>query len=284
MSAAKQSIACIGLGRMGTPMAVNILQAGFQLAVFDLRGEMLRPLVDQGARAAGSPKDAAAAADIVALIVVDDAQVESVLLGADGVFAGARPGAIVAIHSTVLPQTVRRLAELGAERGIHVIDAPVSGGEAGVRDKALAYMVGGDIAILEACRPLFETSAAEIFHMGPLGAGAAAKALVQIVTCINMLAAHEAEAMAAEHGLDFALVQKMLHKSAAQSFVIDNWLHRFKLADDPMTVRQRRVEVFQKSLGPALEMARELGVELEGSALAQRLMPQMMGIVDRVKP
>ena len=281
MSGGKKNIACIGLGRMGTPMAVNMIQAGFELSLFDVRTEMLKPLVDAGARAAGSPKDAAATADIVALIVVDDAQVESVLLGADGVFAGARPGTIVAIHSTVLPQTVRRLAQLGQERGIHVIDAPVSGGEAGVREKTLSYMVGGEAALLEACRPLFSTSAAEIFHMGPLGAGAAAKALVQIVTCINMLAAHEAEVMAAANGLDFAVVQKMLNKSAAQSFVVDNWLHRFKLADDPMAIRRRRVEVFQKSLGPALEMARELGIELDGSALAQRLMPRIMGTAEK---
>lgn len=281
MNENKKKIACIGLGRMGTPMAVNMIQAGFELSVYDVRTEMLKPLVATGARAAGSPKDAAATADIVALIVVDDAQVESVLVGADGVFAGARPGTIVAIHSTVLPQTVRRLAQLGQEQGIHVIDAPVSGGEAGVREKTLSYMVGGDAALAEACRPLFSTSAAEIFHMGPLGAGAAAKALVQIVTCINMLAAHEAEVTAAANGLDFAVVQKMLNKSAAQSFVVDNWLHRFKLADDPMAIRQRRVEVFQKSLGPALELAHELGIELDGSALAQRLMPRIMGIADK---
>jgi 2-hydroxy-3-oxopropionate reductase len=281
MGADKKNIACIGLGRMGTPMAVNILQAGYEASVYDVRAQMMQPLVGLGARPATSPKDAAAAADIVTLVVVDDAQVEAVLLGSDGVFASARPGTIVAIHSTVLPQTVRRLAQLGQERGVHVIDAPVSGGEAGVRDKQLCYMIGGDAALLDTCRPLFETSAAEIFHMGPLGAGAAAKALVQIVTCINMLAAHEAEVMAAENGLDFAMVQKMLSKSAAQSFVVANWLHRFKLADDPMAVRQRRVEVFQKSLGPALELARELGVELDGSALAQRLMPQIMGIAKK---
>lgn len=281
MSESKKKIACIGLGRMGRPMAVNMVQAGFELSVYDVRAEMLQPLIVLGTRAANSPKDAAATADVVALIVVDDAQVESVLVGADGVFAGARPGTIVTIHSTVLPQTVHRLAQLGQERGIHVIDAPVSGGEAGVREKTLSYMVGGDAALLEACRPLFLTSAAEIFHMGPLGTGAAAKALVQIVTCINMLAAHEAELMAAANGLDFAVVQKMLNKSAAQSFVVDNWLHRFKLADDPMAVRQRRVEVFQKSLGPALELARELGIELDGSALAQRLMPRIMGIAEK---
>ena len=178
----------------------------------------------------------------------------------------------------MLPDTVRRLAEIGNRRGLHVIDAPVSGGETGAREKALCYMVGGDATLLERCRAVFSTSAAEIFHMGELGSGAAAKIIVQVVTCINMLAAHEAERVAQKTGLNFTVLQQVLRSSSAQSFVMENWIDRFKLAGDPMEIRRRRTEVFQKSLAPALELAERLGLSLPGTALAERLLPRIMGI------
>jgi 3-hydroxyisobutyrate dehydrogenase-like beta-hydroxyacid dehydrogenase len=271
----------IGLGRMGKPMAQNVLKAGYDLTGYDLREETVKELAALGAKPADSPRAVAQAADIIEVVVVDDAQVEQVLSATGGVFEALRPGAIVAIHSTVYPETVRKLARQAEARGGHVIDAPVSGGEAGARARQLCYMVGGDAAIVERCRALFGTSAADIFHLGALGSGAAAKMIVQVVTCLHMLAAHEAEVLCDKAGLDFAALQSALHKSSAQSFVADNWLDRFKLAGDPMAIRQHRTEVFQKSLAPALAMAQELGLSLSGAELAQRLMPQIMGIVSK---
>lgn len=270
----------IGLGRMGKPIASNVLNGGYELAVYDVRDAAAGELTRLGAKAATSPRGVAEEAEIVELAVVDDAQVEDVLTSEHGVFAGARPGTIVAIHSTVLPATVCRLAAVGKKTGVEVIDAPVSGGETGAREKSLCYMVGGDAALLERCRELFSTSASEIFHMGELGSGAVAKIIVQVVTCINMLAAHEAECAAEKTGLNFTALQQVLHSSSARSFVMDNWLDRFKLAGDPMEIRRRRTEVFQKSLAPALELAERLGLSLEGTALAQRLLPRVMGIED----
>lgn len=264
---------------MGRPMAINALKAGFDLGVYDVRREPVDELVALGAHAAESPK-ALAVADIIEVVVVDDAQADAVMTGTRGVFAGARPGTIVAIHSTVLPRTIKRLADIAKQIGVHVIDAPVSGGEAGARAKSLCYMVGGEPADLEYCREVFSTSAAEIFHMGGLGSGATAKMIVQVATCINMLAAHEAQQLAEKSGLNLSAVQTMLKKSSAQSFVVDNWLDRFKLADDPMAVRKKRTEVFQKSLGPALEMAGKLGLSLDGTALVERMLPRIMGIED----
>lgn len=268
----------IGLGRMGGPIASNILSAGFKLTVYDLRPESAGELIARGAVFAPSPRAVAEQSAIVALAVVDDAQVDDVLTGAEGVFAGANPGTIVAIHSTVLPESIKRMAEIGRAKDVHVIDAPVSGGEAGARQKSLCYMVGGDVALLERCRELFATSAQEIIHMGELGSGAAAKLIVQVATCLNMLAASEAELMAAQCGLDFAAMQRVLKNSSGQSFVVDNWLDRFKLTDDPLAIRRRRTEVFQKSLMPALELARQLGFCLDGATLAERLMPRIMGL------
>jgi 3-hydroxyisobutyrate dehydrogenase len=271
-------IGFIGLGRMGKPMAINILRAGFGLTVHDSREEATRELASLGAQAARSPKEAVKAADIVAIAVVDDAQVEDVVTGPRGVLEGARPETVIAIHSTIFPETARRLAAIGKEKGLHVIDAPISGGETGARQKSLCYMVGGEQALVERCREVFATSASDIFYMGDLGSGAAAKMIVQVVTCINMLAAHEAELLAGNCGLDFAAMQKVLHVSSAQSFVTENWLDRFKLAEDPMEVRRRRTGVFQKSLGPALALAQQLGLSLPGSTLTERLLPRIMGI------
>jgi len=273
-------IGFIGLGRMGKPMAINILRAGFGLTVYDSREEPVRELASLGAQAARSPKEAAEAAGIVAIAVVDDAQVEDVMTGQRGVLEGARPETVIAIHSTVFPETVQRLAAIAKGRGVDVIDAPISGGEAGARQKSLCYMVGGEQALLERCREVLATSASNIFHMGDLGSGAAAKMIVQVVTCINMLAAHEAELLAGKCDLDFVALQKVLHLSSAQSFVADNWLDRFKLSDDPMEIRRRRTEVFQKSLGPALAMAQQLGLSLPGTILTEQLLPRIMGIED----
>ena len=275
-----KKVGFIGLGRMGKPMAVNLLRAGFGLVVHDSRQQPVLELANLGATIASSPREAAEAVDLVEIVVVDDAQVEEVLLGDRGVLQGARDGTIIVIHSTVYPQTVKKMAKPAAAKGVQVIDAPVSGGEAGAREKSLCYMVGGDLALLERCREVFSTSASEIFHVGALGSGATAKMIVQVVTCINMLAAHEAEMLAAQGGLDFAVLQKVLHASSGQSFVTDNWINRFKLAQDSIEIRRRRTEVFQKSLAPAIEMARQLGLSLPGAALVERLFPQIMGIED----
>jgi 3-hydroxyisobutyrate dehydrogenase len=268
----------IGLGRMGKPMAINVLKTGFDTIVYDLREEPVRELSDLGARAAQSPNQAAEAADIVAIAVVDDAQVVDVLTGKGGVLEGAQPGTIIAVHSTIFPQTVQRMAAIGKARGVHIIDAPVSGGETGARKKSLCYMVGGELAILDRCREVFATSASDIFHMGALGSGAATKMIVQVVTCINMLAAHEAELLAGRCGLDFAALQKVLHVSSAQSLVVDHWFDRFKLPQDPIETRRKRTEVFQKSLGPAVAMAQQLGLSLFGAELAERSLKRIMGI------
>lgn len=270
----------IGVGRMGKPMAQNVLKAGFALTVYDRRDEPVRELAELGATAARSSKEVARKAELISIAVVDDLQVEEVFSGDHGLLNGCRQGTIIAIHSTIYPETVRNLAKLAETKGVHVVDAPVSGGETGAREKSLCYMVGGEPAILERCRKVFSTSASEIFHMGALGSGAAAKMIVQVVTCINMLAAHEGETLAQQTGLDFAKLQKVLHVSSSQSFVADNWLHRFKLARDPVEVRRRRTEIFQKSLAPAIEMARQMDMSVPGAILVQRLLPQIMGLED----
>jgi 3-hydroxyisobutyrate dehydrogenase-like beta-hydroxyacid dehydrogenase len=271
-------IGFIGLGSMGKPIAVNIANAGFDLTVYDLREAPCRELASLGAKAASSPRQVAEFSDIVEIIVVDDEQTEQVIAGEQGVFHGAHPGLIVALHSTILPATVRKLAAMCRDKGVEVIDAPVSGGQKGAEDRQLCYMVGGEAEVLEKCRPVFDTSASHIFHLGELGTGALAKMLIQVVVGLNMIAAHECELLCGKTGLDFKSLQDVLHVSAGQSFVLDHWLGRFKRPGESDAVRQQRLEVFSKSLAPALELARAVGVALPGTALAQELIKGVMDI------
>ena len=271
-------IGFIGLGTMGKPIAVNIARAGFDLTVYDLREEPCRELASLGAKVAASAREVAEHSDIIEIVVVDDDQAERVVAGEQGVIHGARPGSIVAVHSTILPVTVRKIAARCRAIGVEVIDAPVSGGQKGAEDKQLCYMVGGEVGVLEKCRPVFATSASHIFHLGELGMGATTKMLIQIVVCLNMIAAHESELLCDKTGLDFKIFQEVLHVSAGQSFVLDHWLGRFKRPEESEAVRRQRAEVFSKSLSPALELAREVGVSLPGTALAQGLLKRVMGI------
>jgi len=251
--------------------------------VFDVREEPMRELAGLGAKQARSLRELSEHAEIVAVAVVDDSQVEEVVASDAGLLQSGRRDSIIMIHSTIMPGTVRKLAQAGQGKEVKVIDAPVSGGEAGARERQLCYMVGGGIEVFEKVRPVLAASAAHVFHMGELGSGAAAKMILQVVVCINMLGAYEAELRAGKCGLDFKALQKVLGVSSGQSFVVDHWLERFKRPDDPLAVRRRRTEVFSESLSPALLTARELEFSLPGAALVQQLLWRIMGVDDSEK-
>jgi 3-hydroxyisobutyrate dehydrogenase-like beta-hydroxyacid dehydrogenase len=274
------TVGFVGLGRIGKPIAANIVAAGFDLMVFDLQDEPMEELARLGAKRARSLRDLSEHSAIIGVAVVDDAQVEEVLMSDSGLLQSGRRDLIIVIHSTIIPGTVRKLAQLGQAKGVTVVDAPVSGGEEGARQRQLCYMVGGDKETFERVRPVLAASAAQTFHMGELGSGAAAKMILQVVVCINMLGAFEAELLADKCGLDFRALQEVLRVSSGQSFVVDHWLDRFNFPDDPLAVRQRRTEVFYESLAPALVTARELEFELPGAALAQQLLRRIMGLAD----
>jgi 2-hydroxy-3-oxopropionate reductase len=172
------------------------------------------------------------------------------------------------------------LAHAGETKGMRVMDAPVSGGEAGALERKLCYMVGAEKEIFERCYPVLAASAAHIFHMGELGSGATAKMILQVVVCLNMLGAYEAELLCEKCGVDFKGLQSVVRVSSGQSFVFDHWLERFKRPDDPLPVRRRRAQVFYESLSPALDSARNMGFSLPGAALVRELLHRMMGLKD----
>lgn len=259
----------IGLGEQGKPMAINLAKAGFELTVHDLRDEPIRELAAMGANVVGSAREVAQLSDVIEVVVVDDAQVEAVVLGDNGISASARPGSIVAIHSTIRPATVRKIAGRCEERGIGVIDAPVSGGVVGAERRSMCYMVGGDASIVERCRSAFETSASTIVHLGPLGAGMTAKLAHQVIVCLNVLAATEGMELASKSGLDLSLVQNVVRAGGAQSRVADNWV-RYAPAKDSF-------KLWHKDLKLALECADDLGLKLPVTRLVRRLFEESLG-------
>ena len=268
----------IGLGNIGTPMAMNVARAGFDLMVYDLREEPLKELAALGATIARSAKEVGAHGEIIELVVVDDAQVEAVILGEGGILNGAKPGAVIAIHSTVHPKTVRKIAELARVKGVGVIDAQISGGERGAQAQTLCYMVGGDKALLEKCRPVFATSGAHIFHLGELGMGAVAKLAHNLIVYVNMLAASEGIRLGEKAGLDLKALQDVVHVSAGQSRVADSWLQQRTLRDTYTTGPQGLMQLIHKDLRLALELGHDLGLPLPGAALTQQLIARVLEI------
>jgi 3-hydroxyisobutyrate dehydrogenase-like beta-hydroxyacid dehydrogenase len=261
-------IGFIGLGEQGKPMAINVANGGFDLIVHDLRRGPLDELVAMGARAASSPREIGRHSDVVGVAVVDDAQVEAVMLGDNGVIAGAGAGCVVAIHSTIRPATVRKISAACASKGIGLIDAPVSGGAHGAQTRTMCYMVGGENELVERCRPIFETSGKNIFHLGPLGAGMIAKLAHQVIVCLNVVAAGEGMRLAGKAGLDLAQMQAVVRAGGASSRVADNWVKHRPTAN--------AAKLWRKDLTIALECAEELGLALPGSLAAHQLIEKVL--------
>lgn len=206
----------IGLGSQGAPMARRIAEDGFPLTIWARRPEALAAFDGTGARYAASPAEVGEASDVVGICVVGDADVEAVLLGegGDGVLAGMAPGGVVAIHSTVHPDTCARLAERAAERGVAVVDAPVSGGGMAAAAKRLLVMVGGDDGAVARCRPVFETFGDPVIHLGPLGRGQTAKLINNLVFTAQIAVALDTFSLTDDLGMDrTALAEVLTHGS-----------------------------------------------------------------------
>ncbi|MEU9450425.1 NAD(P)-dependent oxidoreductase [Streptomyces sp. NPDC048277] len=211
----------IGLGSQGAPMARRIAGAGHETTLWARRPATLVPFADSGARTAGSPAELAAASDLVCLCVVDDADVEQVVTGPDGVLAGLRRGGVIAVHSTVHPGTCRRLEALARTSGASLLDAPVSGGGRAAQQGTLLVMAGGDPQVFAYCRPVFETYGDPVVHLGPTGSGQLAKILNNALFTAQLGLAADALGMGAALGLDRAALTRVLPRGTAASFALE---------------------------------------------------------------
>ncbi|MFF0011388.1 NAD(P)-dependent oxidoreductase [Streptomyces sp. NPDC005374] len=211
----------IGLGSQGAPMARRIVDAGFETTLWARRPASLVPFADTAARRAASPADLAAVSDLVCVCVVDDADVEEIVTGESGVLAGLRRGGVIAVHSTVHPDTCRRLADRARARGVALIDAPVSGGGQAAAEGRLVLMAGGEPGTVAYCRPVFATHADPVVHMGPLGAGQVAKLLNNVLFTANLATAADTLALGRDLAVDPAALARVISHGSGTSFALD---------------------------------------------------------------
>ncbi|KUP97801.1 tartronate semialdehyde reductase [Thermobifida cellulosilytica TB100] len=261
-------IAFIGLGIMGSPMAVHLHNAGHRVVGYNRTAAKAAPLVEAGGTAAASIAEAVADADVVALMVTDTPDVVDVLTGGGGVFETARPGTLVIDFSTIRPDTAARLAEQARARGLRMVDAPVSGGEAGARDATLSIMVGGTEEDFAAARPVLDVVGRTVVHVGPSGAGQTVKAANQLVVAGNLALLAEALVFLEAHGVDAATAVEVLRGGLAGSAIME---HKAAKMIDRSFDPGFRLELHHKDLGIVTSAAREAGVVLPLGALAAQL-------------
>ena len=214
-------VAFIGLGNMGAPMAQNLIKAGFSLTVFDLVKEAVDQLVKSGATAAASASDAVNGADVVITMLPASKHVEGIYLGSEGLLTKIAPKALVIDCSTIAADSARKVARAAADRGLAMIDAPVSGGTGGAIAGTLTFIVGGAPADLERARPLLEKMGKNIFHAGAAGAGQVAKIANNMLLGIAMAGTAEALALGVANGLDPKVLSEIISKSSGRTWAIE---------------------------------------------------------------
>ncbi len=268
MTASNEPIGFIGLGIMGRGMVANLLRAGFSVSVWNRTADRMAPLVEAGAVGCSDPAEVASRARIVITCVSDTPDVEAVLLGAGGVLSGASAGSLVIDMSTISPSATRAFADSLGKRGVHMLDAPVSGGSEGAAKGTLSIMVGGEANQLERAMPAFRAMGKTITHVGPVGAGQTVKLVNQIVVVGNMLAAAEGLLFAQASGVDLGKTLEAITGGAAGSWMLAN-------RGPQVVARDWRpgfmIDLQQKDLRLALEAADDVGVPLLGTGTVFQL-------------
>jgi 3-hydroxyisobutyrate dehydrogenase-like beta-hydroxyacid dehydrogenase len=276
------AIGFIGLGQMGAPMAKHLVGFG-DLVVCDARAEATDEFSTQGVAVAASPAEVASKADVISVMVLDDEQVREVVTGADGIVAGARPNTVVAVHSTIRAGTAETLAAEIDDRGIAIVDAPVSGGFVGAHKGTLAVMVGGPDEAVERCREPFGRWATLFVHVGPTGAGTRAKLARNLLHFIAFTGATEAQRLADAAGIDLGHLRQVVLHSDAVTGGPGAIMFRGSTArvtpggqwyDTLLHVRT----LGEKDLALAIELGKELGVELPLAELSLERFAKGLGI------
>jgi 2-hydroxy-3-oxopropionate reductase len=260
----------IGLGVMGRPMALHLHKAGHELAVWARRPESIG---DLPARVCATPAELGRGCEVVFTVITSSADVEAVALGRDGLIDGMAPGSVLIDCSTIAPESARQIAAKLGERGIHMLDAPVSGGAQGAIAATLAIMAGGEAAVLERVRPLLECLGQRIVHVGPNGAGQVAKACNQMIMVAAIEAAAEAMRLAAAAGVDGARVKQALAGGSAASRVLDVMGERMVRRDFAAGIEAR---LHHKDFGLVLEAARQSGVPVPLAAVVGQQLNALM--------
>jgi 2-hydroxy-3-oxopropionate reductase len=268
----KPVIGFIGLGIMGKPMARNLIKAGYSLVVHNRSRAAVEELINDGAQAAGSPKEVAECSDVIITMLPDSPDVELVYTSDQGVFAGAKPGMLLIDMSTISPIVARKLAASAQDRGCDMLDAPVSGGEAGAIGATLSIMIGGVSSAVERAMPIFQSLGKNLVHVGDAGAGQVTKAANQIVVGTTIAIVSEALVLAAKAGVDPAKVRQALLGGFAQSKILE--AHGQKMLDRNFKPGFR-IRLHEKDMKIALAAGFEYGVPLMVTSQVAQMMSAM---------
>lgn len=252
-------IGFVGLGIMGKPMAKNLLKAGYQLTVYDVVGERVGELVAAGAGAAKSSREVAESSDVVITMLPNGPEVKEAVLGAGGVLEGARAGLLLVDMSSIAPGVSQEISAKVSEKGVVMLDAPVSGGEPKAIEGTLAIMVGGPKDAFEEAAPILKAMGSSVTHVGEIGSGNVTKLANQIIVALNIAAMSEAMVLATKAGVSPEKVYQAIRGGLAGSTVLD--------AKMPMVLKGNfkpgfRIELHIKDLRNALDTAHDLGVPL----------------------
>ena len=274
------SVGFIGVGNMGNPMAGNVLKAGFPMTVFDVHAPAMENLVHDGARRAASAREVVEGSEIVLTSLPASPDVEAVYLDPGGLVERARPGTVLVDLSSVLPSTPRKIESRAKERGVPFLEAPVSGGVSGARAATLAIMVGGDADVLARVRPVLRAIGPNIFHVGPVGAGNTAKAINNMMACVNSLAMMEGVVLGVKAGLDPMTIYEVVKASSGGSKALE----RIPTALVPRKFEPGfKVRLMNKDLETFNTIAKELHVPVSFANVAQRYQQAAMaaGLADQ---
>jgi 2-hydroxy-3-oxopropionate reductase len=269
---AKPIVGFIGLGIMGKPMARNLMKAGYSLVVHNRSRPSVDELAKEGARIASNPQETAAQSEVVITMLPDSPEVDQVFAGDRGVFAGVKQGTLLIDMSSISPVVARRLAAEAERLGSEMLDAPVSGGEAGAISAALSIMIGGKPSAVERAMPIFQALGKNIVHVGDAGAGQVAKAANQVVVGLTIAAVSEALVLATKAGVDPVKVRQVLLGGFAQSRVLD--AHGQKMLERNFKPGFR-IRLHEKDLSIALATGKEYGVPLMFTAALDQIMNAM---------
>ncbi|WP_405407437.1 2-hydroxy-3-oxopropionate reductase [Streptomyces decoyicus] len=265
-------IAWIGLGIMGSPMAENLIKAGYTVTGYTLEADKLERLAAAGGTAATSVAEAVTDADVIITMVPASPHVEALAYGPDGILAHARRGALLIDMSSITPQTSIDLAKAAADNGIRVLDAPVSGGEAGAVEAVLSIMAGGEQADFDAARPILEALGKTIVLCGPHGAGQTVKAANQLIVAVNIQACAEAVVFLEKSGVDLTAALDVLNGGLAGSTVLTRKKDNFKNRDFRPGFR---IDLHHKDMGIVTDAARTVGAALPVGTLVAGLVASL---------
>ena len=269
MAADKEKIGFIGLGAMGIPMSRRLIQAGFHVIGFDVRPEAVKAFVQNGGEAAASIKDAAAKCRKVITIVPNSDAVDQVVSGPQGLLEGVRSGDIVIEMTSAYPPSTLKIHKLLSDRGVSMIDAPVSGGVIGAEAGTLSIMVGGEESIFQTCRPILSAMGKNLFYMGAIGSGHAMKAINNFCSATTLAATSEAMIMAEKVGLSPQRVVEVMAVSTGRSYSTELKVPKFIL---PRTFNSGfAMDLMYKDIDTVTRMAKEYKVPMFLANMVQQL-------------